>query len=364
MKKLLKPSLLLAGLLPISSFSLWGQTFDTWTKINSGTTEALNKVSMLNSSFGVAVGSNLTVLKWDGNVWSPISGVLTSGFDAASHLSAVSVINSDLVLIGGSLGTNTDIYRALSVWNGTTWSSKINGGPGGNSISEFWTDNSGLILTSRTYHTRITRYDGANVATDIANNANWTLPQTATGPSLFGIHGASANAIFSVGVSGTVLRSVDEGLNWSSISTEALESTHWYSVFALSGSQVLMGGTDSKFGIWDGTNWSTQTITFGSLNASQVIWRDIYAFDANNIWMVGNLGAVKHYNGIVWSDVYLQDIGTNALFSIDYDGSSLWITGAGGSIYQATIPETQTVVLLLGGFVLMASSRRFHRKLS
>lgn len=364
MKKLLKPSLLLAGLLPISSFSLWGQTFDTWTKINSGTTEVLYDVDMLNPNFGVAVGVNRTVLQWNGSAWSPMTGLGASGFDAASNLSAVSVINPNLILIGGALGTNTEIYRGLSVWDGTTWSSKINGGPGGNSISGFWTNNAGLILTSRTYHTRVTRYSGTNVAADIADNTNWTLPHTATGPSLFDIHGVSANAIFTVGVSGTVLQSVDSGSTWSSISTEALESTHWYSVFALSGTQVFMGGTDSQFAAWNGTSWNTQTVTFGGLSASQVIWRDMYAFGADNIWMVGSLGAVKHFDGSVWNDIYLQDVGSNALYSIDYDGSSLWITGAGGSIYQAAIPETHTVVLLLGGFVLMASSRRFQRKLS
>lgn len=362
MKKMLKTSLLLAALLPAS---LVGQTLH-WQEVSSGTGELLNAVSMYSTNFGVAVGANSTVLQWDGSSWSAMSGVAASGFATNSSLAAVKVINPSLVLIGGSLGNNDADKRGLSVWNGSSWSTKINGGPGGNPVSGFWTDGNGLIVTARTYHTRITRYDGDNNASDIANDSNWTLPYNAgaSSPSLQAIHGSSADAIFAVGIGGTVLRSTNEGVAWSSIATSAVNGAtqNWSSVFSLSDNQVWMGGNNSQIARWDGTDWVNETVTFRSLAANSVTWRGIYALDENNVWAVGSFGAVKYFDGTAWSDVLLDNVGTSSLNAIDFDGSALWIVGANGKTYTAAIPEPRTAVLVLGGLFALLAGRKFSHK--
>lgn len=322
------------------SMSVYGQMFDNWEQMDSRTEETIYALDMLGEDFGVAVGVNRTVLKWDGNAWGPMEGVIGTGFDSTAGLSAVSVISPSLVLIGGSTGSNNENVRGISVWDGREWGSKINGGPGENSVTGIWTDRSGLILTSRSYHTRVTRYEGENVASDIMNNTIWTLPYNAPhpSPSLFDIHGASSMAVFAAGTQGTVLRSIDEGINWVEVSTEEMKETHWYSVFAFSEEHVVVGGTKGQIAIWDGTNWTQETVLFGNLTEDQMIWNDIFAFAKDNIWVVGTYGAVKHFDGISWNDmelVYLPGKKRPNLRSICYDGNALWITGDGGMIYRA-----------------------------
>ncbi len=323
----------------------------TWTSVDSGVTGNLLKVSMLDGNFGVAVGENRTVLKWDGSTWSPMAGAADSGFEANSALSAVTVINSSLVLIGGSQGSNAVGVRGVSVWDGTAWDPKIDatGSLGANSVTGLWTDRNGLILTSRSYSSWITRYDGDNDAGDIGTNSNWSFAYNggAGSPSLLALGGKTSEALFAVGTNGSALFSSNEGVSWTNISSSAVADQHWYSVAALSGTQAWMGSSTSSIATWDGNEWTSQTVTF---NGKSVVWRDIFALDANNVWAVGDSGAVKYYDGSAWSDVLLPGLGNTALNSISYDGSALWVVGRDGSIYQA-IPEPSMAVLGAAGLM-------------
>ncbi len=351
MKKPLWIASLVLALGNLLSPSAFAQNGWNWSSLSSGTTENLLGISMYSPDFGVAVGNNRTVLHWNGSAWSPFAGLNDTGFNAASSFGAVSVINPSLVLIGGSQGSDGADRRGLSVWDGASWSAKIDatGSAGAHSVSGIWSDRSGLVLTARSYATWITRYDGDNDAGDLASNTNWSLAYNTGGSSLLALHGSSSSAVFAVGIGGLALRSSDEGASWSSISGPEIAGTHWYSVFSLSATQTWIGGVNSNIAYWNGTTWSNEVITF---NAKSVVWRDILALDANNVWAVGDAGAVKYFDGSQWSDIFLDGVGNTNLTSITYDGSALWLTGHNGLIYRA-IPEPSVAVLAVAGLLAL-----------
>lgn len=332
------------------------QTGWTWTVVDSGTTSNLRSIDFSSPGFGVAVGADSTVLFWNGTTWTSAVGFQAqSEFTAAGNVAAVRVINENLVVVGGSK-TGGGSGGGLSVWNGSSWSTAHIAAGGGVPVSGIWSDGNGLILSSFSFATRVSRYNSGNNAAAIATAGNWTLElnQGASTPSLFAIHGSSVNSIFAVGIQGPsatpthygVFRSTDGGDSWQVAPGSEVLTRHWYGVYTLADDWALVTGTDGRVAFWDGSDWLESQIPgyAGTL-------RGAFALSENQVWVVGNSGGLFYYDGLSWERIFLKDASdstiTDALYDIHYDGESLWIVGDNGRMFQTAIPEPAWLGLIL-----------------
>ena len=88
---------------------------------------------------------------------------------------------------------------------------------------------------------------------------------------------------------------------------------------------------------WDGSKWSTQSS--GATNNLQAVW----GADADNSWIVGELGTILRWDGSKWST---QSSGaTNNLQAVwGADADNIWAVGDGGTIlrWDGTAWSTQS----------------------
>lgn len=245
--------------------------------------ERLNAIWGRGASEVWAVGGNGTILRWDGTAWQKM-------LTPSSFVSLVSVFGSgpdDLYVLAG---------RTAWRWNGQEWQVARQEGTAllhgfARSPSDVWMLRAGG---------QVLHFDGAT----------WTRDQVPTAASgLTTIAPAGEDAVWVGGGGGEI--HLGRGGAW------VQRSGHIYSpglstlneVFAVASDDVWACG-DYQTLHWDGIVWRSQgpdTITCGAL----------FGTGADDIWMLGKLGVVLHYDGKTWGRVVtLPDAKFSAGFSI------------------------------------------------
>ncbi|MGN6430374.1 MAG: MBG domain-containing protein [Gaiellaceae bacterium] len=315
----------------------------TWTAQTSNTTNLLNSVTCLSTSFCIAVGQNGTVDIYNGTIWTA-----TTGNGGTGTLASVYCVDASTCYAAGKQGVTIATSDGGAHWaqqagGGTT--QQMNGVSCPSADACYAVGNAGTILkTSNGGQTWASQTSGtANALNSIActsmtacaavgaagtaryttDGSTWTAGTTGITTPLSGVACSSASACTAVGgtpatinavtgnvtaaATSTIVTSGDGGATWSSatdpvsnanLNAAACASTTCYAVGAqastvgspLSGNAVLLKSTDS------GTTWAPQTSGAAStLNG-------IACVNSANCFADGTFGTVIATNdGSTWT---------------------------------------------------------------
>ena len=315
-----------------------------WVATPSGITANINQISAVNSNFVVASGAGGTLLLYSNGAWSSFTG--WDSYKAA---------NTPF----GTWSNTTNMYvSAVSeneVWIGSYASQ-------GNILS--WKNGTftpiGMGATQRVLRMgSFSRADGSTIMFGMATNSKVLTYRTYTsspsGISNIDVNGAGAN--FNIaGVAGYdstnmwavgstfLYRSEDNGNSWVQFNSPSYSSGNMTTVSVFDSVSALAGTSTGDLFMWrEEGGFSTSLLYDFDFTINS-----IYAIDANNIWVAGDLGNFWFYNGITASKI---DLGTTTLLtSISGDGTNIWVAGFNGEIYS-TVPEPSSLVL--GGLGLL-----------
>ncbi|MGH7751548.1 MAG: Ig-like domain-containing protein, partial [Gemmatimonadales bacterium] len=86
-------------------------------------------------------------------------------------------------------------------------------------------------------------------------------------------------------------------------------------------------------------------------------WRDLWAADANNVFVVGQSGQIRRWNGSAWS-LFATLPGSPGLFGIwGTSPTDVWVAGSGGGIWHYDgVAFTQQAVIGSGHWAMWGSS--------
>src|SRR5581483_4668095 len=245
----------------------------SWTKATSGTTNMLNDVTCLSTSFCVAVGQNGTVDVFNGTTWTA-----TTGNGGPGMLASVACTDTVHCYATGKQGitiatSNGGLTWTIQAGGGTTQT--MNGiscpttslcyAAGGGGVilktsdgGQTWLPQTSGITTALngiacTSSTACTAVGAGGVARTTSDGTTWAAGTTGTTNALNGVS-CSASCI-AVGAAGTILSSGDGGSTWAaqtSGTTQALNAvTCPSSCYAVGNAGTILKGT--------GGTWTAQT---------------------------------------------------------------------------------------------------------
>jgi hypothetical protein len=138
-------------------------------------------------------------------------------------------------------------------------------------------------------------------------------PSPVAGKLLTGVFAVSANEVFAVGASGTILRRTDS--RWTQMASNTTNDLA--AVWAASATDVWAVGLDGTIRRYDGSTWRVQASgTTVDLNA-------IWGSSANDVWIAG-VGRVLHWDGTQFTTKLLS----GTLLAIHGSGpNDVWVTG-------------------------------------
>lgn len=329
-KALLWITILSTVLLPVAGY---GQSGYTWSTMTSGVTAELRGVRAFNDQFVVAVGTDATMLRYNGTGWEAFPGGATAGWPAGSTLTSVTIVGLDDIWVGSTQGNGL-----VSHWDGASWSTPA--GVGWNqTINGLWhlsSDN--VIAVGGTG--RIAQWNGSSWS----RRTNISSPA----PVFTAVHGSGHSNVWAVSNSNRVYRSTDGGTTWLEQDglpalTGTADPARLNGVYSLNSSATWFVGDRS----WEVALWDGEDYTLWQLKTGAGGFKDVYAHDENNVWVVGTGGTVFHYDGADWTEVQ-HGLTTSTLWSVDRDlEGQLFVVGSGGVILTAAIPEPVTTVLLM-----------------
>jgi cysteine-rich repeat protein len=265
-----------------------------WCPVDTGLTTTPNLFAVRGTSAADVwvVGGNGTILRWNGAAWSKV----TSGTSQALRaVWAASATQAWAVGIGGT------ILR----WNGTAWSSEVL--PGANrdlyavwgvSAAEVWAGGDIGKLVRRTGGTwaavpsSITSClegfwgaaaDDVFVVADggIAqrwNGSAWSDTPTGVGQNLWGIHGTAADDIWAVGRAGVILHW--DGASWTRVPSETTLHISGVWAYARTGAWAAAdAGTTLR---WNGAVWLA--VPSGAVGRLNGVW----GASPSEVWVVGD----------------------------------------------------------------------------
>lgn len=166
-------------------------------------------------------------------------------------------------------------------WNGSEWRSEFRGaGPAFYGLHGTTAENLWAV--------------GASGQIAHRSNTGWTVLPSPVSENLTDVWAASANAVFAVGRSGTVL--FYDGSSWRE---HDLGTRDLYAVWAASATSAVAGGRGGVIYRWDGSTWLEESIS----GAPDV--HDIAASSPRDIWVVTRNSATSrgfHWDGVAWTD--------------------------------------------------------------
>jgi hypothetical protein len=347
-KNIFLPSLVLTGVFAMGLSTAWSQDGWVWRQVESGTSADLRAVSFDASDFGVAVGHESTVLRFDGEKWQPVGGEIQDmesdtgavefpgtpdqgGWGPDARFEAVTVVSSDQFWVG-SYGMEND-QRGYAFWNGSSWSPRDKGSSQSRRLA-LWSDGSSLVLGGGGAPGIINRFDGNE----------WKIVFVATTGFYRSIDGQRDSALWACGhvesgprdalVPRMLIYSLDEGMNWQphpQIQADPAASQAWNALSSLSDSALWVVGNRGSYLIWDGTSVSTG-IALCAAGQRQNL-HGVLALDSSRVWAVGAKGTALFWNGQDWNPILFDFPVDGDLYAITKDSSGhLWIVGDHGVI--------------------------------
>jgi photosystem II stability/assembly factor-like uncharacterized protein len=249
----------------------------TWAKPASGTTNMLNDVTCLSTSFCIAVGQNGTVDVWNGAAWTA-----TTGNGGPGMLAGVTCVDTSHCFATGKQG-----ITIATANGGSTWAIQAGGGTTqqANGISCpstslcYAVGNAGVILKTSdggqswlpqtsgvtgnlngvacSSSTACVAVGAAGVARTTTDGTAWGAGTTGTTNALNGVT-CTAGSCVAVGAAGTILKSGDGGATWApqtSGTTNALNALACpsSSCYAVGATGTILKSTDS------GSTWNAQS---------------------------------------------------------------------------------------------------------
>jgi len=205
----------------------------SWLSVNKASSNTINDVDMFNDTFGFAVGSSGTILRWNGATWS------TQSSPVSSTLNGVDIFNSTYALAVGASG------RVLR-WNGATWSTvaTISNSPTLNKVSA-WNGTFAFIAG--------TRGNNGYVYKSTNGGSSWSQDYS-NSLYLRGVKILNRTLAFAVGESGVIARWTG---SWSTFYSPT--SDELYSIGAYNNTLAYAVGGDSGNAVaikWDGVSWT------------------------------------------------------------------------------------------------------------
>jgi len=319
----------------------------SWTIQTSGTINELYSLHFENNNIGWVVGVLGSILKTTngGTNWAAQS----SG--TINRLESVHFIDSNT---GWSVGASGTILKTTN--GGENWTTQTNGEflnlkdvhffdnntgltCSGNKI--FRTTNGGENWTPQTISIWNFHFEDNNTGWGLGNSgtilktinggSNWMTQSSGTTNSLYSVHFTDNNIGWVVGAFGTILKTTNGGTNWAAQSSGI--TSYLYSVNFADNSIGLAVGPNGRIlkTTNGGSNWMMQS--------SEII-SSLYSvhFANNNTgWVAGAFGTIlKTTNGgMNWA---AQSSGlTTSLYSVIFiDNNTGWVVGASSRILKTT----------------------------
>jgi len=160
------------------------------------------------------------------------------------------------------------------------------------------------------------------------NGSSWSSKNSGSNKNLADVTVIDQNNIWAVGDVKTILHY--NGSQW--VAQTNPTSQNLVSVSGSSTTNIWAISATSEALKYDGTSWNINTVLSSALH--------VYAFNANNVWAVGNSmgldNSIFKYNGNSWSN---QTTGSTTVnFSAVYalDANNVWAVGQNGKIYYTS----------------------------
>ncbi|MBR58858.1 MAG: hypothetical protein CMH54_12670 [Myxococcales bacterium] len=152
------------------------------------------------------------------------------------------------------------------------------------------------------------------------NGTAFNIQPSTTDKVLRAIHGSANDNVWVVGDGGIVLSF--NGLTWTE--DDSGVTSNFRDVFAADNGEVFVAGNYMiRRRTADGV-WSFMPAPSGS-------WYGIHGTSADDVWLVGNVGRVNHYNGTSWTSKQVPTPkGLRAVHALAPD--NVWIVGEAGTI--------------------------------
>jgi|GEM_PF-5082529 len=215
----------------------------SWTNLSSGIQSNLYAVDFLNFNIGVAVGQGVIARTTNGGQsWTTYTNLTDV------TLRDVKFINNDTVICVGDMGTILVSYD-----RGESWS-KLDSGVlyelhGIDSHGDFIT----VVGGKSGYGAILTSVDGGD---------NWRVTEPGYGPELYDMHFPHESIGYTVGKSGHILKTIDNGDTWTKIDAENIQED-LTSVFFVDKDTGYVSGSYVGYKTSDGGNTWVQSHFFG-----------------------------------------------------------------------------------------------------
>lgn len=267
----------------------------SWTATSSGTTNTLLGVWATSPTDVWAVSAWNLVLHGTADAsgvfgWSPLSlPIMPYGFMAGEVRTVIGSGNQ--VFVGGAEAMSGDSFTPCVLWSSKEDSGTISWGNAYSSwdiilpsLRSTWLSPSGALWgvgdQGLAAYASITSRDGSNP--DLPDALIWKDVDTVVKVPLYGIGGSGDTDIWAVGALGT-LRHWTGGPTWETVISPTTNTLN--GIWAASPNDVWAVGDHGTILHFDGTAWTPGTAI---LPADDIALRAVWGSDPENIWVAGD----------------------------------------------------------------------------
>lgn len=315
----------------------WNGT--TWSALGPGVNNVVYSIAV--SGNDVYVGGDFSeaggvpaafIAKWNGFSWSSLGAA--AGF--GNRVNAIAIIGTD-VYAGGAFWGSTDngCLNGIARWDGSVWSN-ITGDCNPNTINALTVSGTdlyiggNLILPPGVSYS-VAKWNGTTLVGlgDVFNGGN-VFALAASGTDVY------AGGDFTMIGALTVNRIAKwDGSSWSELGGGLAGGTDFVSSIAVSGTDVYVGGVISSLGgsgiaKWDGSTWSN--IQFGVLMDSmprvlKMSGTDLYVGGEFRMIGANYIDFLAKWDGANWSNIGPQGTLNGSISAMTMDGTDLYVGG-------------------------------------
>lgn len=172
----------------------------------------------------------------------------------------------------------------------------------------------------------ISNYSNEAATTTQTLQSGWTLQNSGTTATLYGVWGSASNDVFVAGNNGTILHF--DGSSWSTMTSGTILSLE--GVWGFAANDVFIAGEDVTILHYNGSAWSKIPASHpGFLPNFHAIW----GVNNNDLWAIGTGYLRMHYNGTAWSGS--TNIITNNLRGVwGSSSTNVYTVGDFGTVYR------------------------------